>query len=131
MTTGLASCHARTDFELRERAAAERLHRRFSEAEGVGELGSVLFVGEMRNKPVGPHPKRQFEVHFLADSLPGVTSLVEASGLTAFVHPLTDDDLADHTTLARWIGEPVPLDHSVLDPPGRNQGVARFGKSDF
>lgn len=45
--------------------------------------------------------------------------------------PLTDDDLADHTTLAWWIGEPLELDTSVLDPPGVNQGVARFGKSDF
>jgi DOPA 4,5-dioxygenase len=47
------------------------------------------------------------------------------------VHPLTDDDLADHTTLARWIGAPLELDLGVLDPPGMNQGVPRFGKSDF
>jgi len=25
----------------------------------------------------------------------------------------------------------LPLDVSVLDPPGMNQGVARFGLSDF
>jgi len=53
------------------------------------------------------------------------------SGVTALVHPLTDDDLADHTTLGVWIGEPLPLKLSVLDPPGMNQGIARFGKSDF
>jgi DOPA 4,5-dioxygenase len=47
------------------------------------------------------------------------------------VHPLTDDDLADHTELSRWIGEPLELDVNVLDPPGINQGVARFGKTDF
>ena len=41
------------------------------------------------------------------------------------------DDVADHTRLAQWIGEPIKLDVSVLDPPGVNQGVARFGKSDF
>ena len=57
--------------------------------------------------------------------------MLEASGLRALVHPLTDDDLADHTRLAHWIGEPVDLDLSMLDPPGVNQGVARFGKSDF
>ena len=60
-----------------------------------------------------------------------VIDAIEASGLRALVHPLTDDDLADHTTLAHWIGEPVALDASVLDPPGVNQGVPRFGKSDF
>jgi DOPA 4,5-dioxygenase len=46
------------------------------------------------------------------------------------VHPLTDD-LADHTSLAQWIGEPLELDVTTLDPPGRNQGVPRFGKTDF
>ena len=55
---------------------------------------------------------------------------LEASGLRALVHPLTDDDLADHTTLGHWLGEPVALDVTVLDPPGVNQGLARFGKGD-
>ena len=43
-------------------------------------------------------------------------------------HVYYDD--ADHTSLAQWIGEPLSLDLSVLDPPGMNQGVARFGQSD-
>ena len=60
-----------------------------------------------------------------------MVGLIEVSGLRALVHPLTDDDLADHTTLAEWIGEPLALDTSVLDPPGVNRGVARFGSSDF
>ena len=68
--------------------------------------------------------------HFLEDALPRVLALIKASGLTALVHPLTDDDLADHTSLALWIGEPLFVDHSVLDPRGMNQGIARFGKSD-
>ena len=55
---------------------------------------------------------------------------LEASGLRALVHPLTDDDLADHTTRGHWLGEPVALDVTVLDPPGVNQGLARFGKGD-
>jgi len=28
-------------------------------------------------------------------------------------------------------GQPVELDLTVLDPPGVNQGIARFGKTDF
>ena len=59
---------------------------------------------------------------------------LEASGLRALVHPLTDDDLADHTNLAHWIGEPVELDLDAPVDPARgtaNQGMARFGKSDF
>lgn len=85
----------------------------------------------MIDRGLGPHPIPQYEVHFLARSLPLIVKAIEASGLRALVHPLTDDDMADHTTLAHWIGEPVQLDISVLDPPGTNQGISRFGKSDF
>lgn len=91
----------------------------------------VLFVGRMTEGKAGPHPIPQFEAHFLKRSLGQLIPMIEASGLRALVHPLTDDDLADHTTLAHWIGEPVELDLATLDPPGINQGVARFGKSDF
>ena len=91
----------------------------------------VLFVGRMMDRGVGPHPIPQFEVHFLEGSRSSVVDAIEASGLRALVHPLTDDDLADHTTLAHWIGGPVQLDLTTLDPPGLNQGVARFGKIDF
>jgi aromatic ring-cleaving dioxygenase len=122
---GDAPFHAHIYYSAEERARAEALRKAF------GSASEVLFVGSMTDQPVGPHPIAQFEVHFLESSLPEVIEAIEASRLTALVHPLTDDDVADHTHLARWIGEPLALDTSVLDPPGVNQGVARFGKSDF
>ena len=123
--------HAHIYFDPGERAAADRLHWTLSRSKETGELLSLNFVGEMRDTPVGPHPKPQFEIHFREDSLAAVLTLIKESGLTALVHPLTDDDLADHTSLAHWIGEQISLDLSVLDPPGMNKGVGRFGKSDF
>jgi aromatic ring-cleaving dioxygenase len=120
-----APYHAHIYYSAKERAAAEALRDDFARSP------DILFVGRLMDRPVGPHPLPQFEVHFLEQSLPAVVAVIEGSGLTALVHPLTDDDLADHTSLARWIGEPLALDTSVLDPPGVNQGVARFGKSDF
>ena len=117
--------HAHIYYEPGERPAANRLLQRLAQAK------FVLFAGELRDQPVGPHPKAQFEVHFHEDAVPQVVALIKETGLTALVHPLTDDDLADHTTLGQWLGKPLPLDLSVLDPPGMNQGVARFGKSDF
>ena len=125
MTGSDAPYHAHIYYSARQRAAAAALRDRFS-----GDAES-LFVGRMMDQPVGPHPVPQFEVHFPESALPAVVAAIEASGLRALVHPLTDDDLADHTTLARWIGESLQLDTSVLDPPGINQGVARFGKADF
>ena len=125
----IAPYHAHVYYDVADRGVAERLHRNLSTAKLAGELANVLFVGEMRDKAVGPHPKPQFEIHFLEHALPRILPLIKATGLTALVHPLTDDDLADHTSLALWIGDPLPLDEAVLDPPGKNQGVARFGKS--
>ena len=122
---GDAPYHAHIYYSAEERARAEALREVF------GSAPEILFVGSMTDRPVGPHPIPQFEVHFLESAREQVVATIDASGLRALVHPLTDDDLADHTRLAQWIGEPIELDESVLDPPGVNQGVARFGKSDF
>ena len=40
-------------------------------------------------------------------------TMIGRNGLRALIHPLTDDDLADHTTLAHWVGEPLALAHST------------------
>jgi len=123
---GAAPFHAHVYYSADDRSDAERLHEDF-----VARGSELLFVGRMTDRAVGPHPVPQFEIHFREHSLAEIVTAIERSGLRALVHPLTDDDLADHTTLARWIGERLELDVSVLDPPGKNQGVARFGKTDF
>jgi len=126
-----APYHGHIYYSAEQRPAAEALRDLFIRQAGVGDDPRILFVGRMMDRGVGPHPMAQYEVHFRKRSLAGVVSEIEASGLRAVVHPLTDDDLADHTTLAHWIGEPLELDLTVLDPPGQNQGVPRFGKTDF
>lgn len=130
MTGPDAPWHAHIYFALPQRAAAAALRDDFlGMAEGPD--APVLFVGRMMDAGVGPHPLPQYEIHFLERSLPEIVAALEASGLRCLVHPLTDDDLADHTSLARWIGTPVELDVTTLDPPGQNQGIPRFGKTDF
>jgi len=123
-----APWHAHVYYDAGERGDAAVLRAAF---ERMAADAPILFVGGMVDRPVGPHPIPQFEIHFPASARETVTRAIEPTGLRALIHPLTDDDLADHTTLAHWIGEPLDLDVSVLDPPGKNQGVARFGKSDF
>ena len=120
-----APWHAHIYFTDADRAAAAALRERFRADP------CVLFTGRMVDGPIGPHPVPQYEIHFLASARDAVIALIEATGLRAIVHPLTDDDLADHTTLGHWIGDPVELDTGVLDPPGVNQGLARFGTGDF
>jgi DOPA 4,5-dioxygenase len=123
--------HAHVYYDQDSWGIAERLHARLSEMLVTGAMPNLVLVGKMYDRGVGPHPLPQFEIQFLAAAVPGIDRMLRATGLTALIHPLTDDDLADHTTLAEWIGEPIPLDESVLDPPGQNQGIARFGKVDF
>jgi len=123
---GDAPFHAHIYYTDEDRPAASALRDRFTAGKPP-----VLFVGRMIDRGVGPHPIPQFEVHFLESARREVVAAIEAANVRALVHPLTDDDLADHTTLAHWIGKPVELDVTTLDPPGHNQGVARFGNSDF
>ena len=123
--------HAHIYYDDAQRPAAAALHEAFLGLAASGDEPRVLFVGRMIDSRVGPHPIPQFEVHFPEHSLAAMIAAIEALGLRALVHPLTDDDLADHTSLAHWIGDEVALDVTVLDPPGANKGVARFGKSDF
>ena len=120
-----APWHAHIYYTEADRAKAAALRELF------GAEPCVRFVGQMTGGPVGPHPIPQFEIHFLEPARDALISSIAATGLRALVHPLTGDDLADHTTLGQWIGEPLALDLSVLDPPGVNRGVARFGARDF
>jgi len=126
-----APWHAHIYYSAEERAAAEALRNRFVSLTRNGNDPAVLFVGRMMDRPIGPHPIAQYEVHFREGFEAEIGALIEAADLRALIHPLTDDDLADHTVLARWIGEPVELDVTVLDAKGENQGVARFGVTDF
>ena len=111
--------------------SAQRLPQQLSDMLAGGAFADLVLVGQMYDRGVGPHPKPQFELQFYESAVPRITELLKETGLTCLIHPLTDDDLADHTTLAQWLGEPLPMDESVLDPPGHNQGIARFGKVDF
>ena len=129
--SGDAPYHAHIYFGADQRAAAGTLRQTLERLTDEAAEPRVLFVGDLRDGKVGPHPISQYEIHFQAAALSGLLPMLEASGLRVLVHPLTDDDIADHTTMAHWIGEPLDLDLTVLDPPGVNQGVPRFGKTDL
>lgn len=92
-----------------------------------GEIPQLLFIGQLKDQKAGPHPIPQFEIHYTKEALPAIVHLIEETGLTALVHPLTDDDLADHTSLAHWIGTPPSLIwlHSIRPEKIRESRVSR------
>jgi aromatic ring-cleaving dioxygenase len=131
MKPGDAPYHAHIYYSAQERSLAAPLRETLRTPREGDPLSGLLFVGELRDYKAGPHITSQFEIHFAERLLPFVEAELTRSGLRILIHPLTLDDLGDHTYLGRWIGEPVELDLTALDPPGVNQGIARFGKSDF
>lgn len=127
-----APYHAHIYYAPAQRPVALALRDRLRAAQsGAGPLADLRFIGELRDHKVGPHTIAQFEIHFDKRLLEFIEPELVRSGLRVLIHPLTLDDLGDHTHLGRWIGEPVDLDLAVLDPPGVNQGFARYGKTDF
>ena len=123
--------HAHVYYSAGERSLAASLQKKLRTPLPDNPLSGLLFVGELRDRKAGPHITSQFEIHFYEQLLPSVEAELTHSGLRVLIHPLTLDDLRDHTYLGRWLGQPVELDLTVLDPPGVNQGIARFGKTDF
>ena len=128
---GGAPYHAHIYYSADERPVALSLRDKLRAVKPGDPLSGLRFVGELRDHKAGPHITSQFEIHFDEQLLPVVEAELSRSGLRVLIHPLTLDDLGDHTYLGRWIGRPVELDLTVLDPPGVNQGIARFGKTDF
>jgi aromatic ring-cleaving dioxygenase len=60
----------------------------------------------------GPHPIAQVQVifrkdKFTADVVPWL--MFNRQGLDILIHPLTDDEVEDHTAHAVWLGRPIAL----------------------
>jgi DOPA 4,5-dioxygenase len=68
-------------------------------------------VGRVHEKPVGPHPAWSCQLAFGAAEFDRVIPWLDEHrrGLDVFVHGLSGDELADHTTHAYWLGKAWPL----------------------
>jgi aromatic ring-cleaving dioxygenase len=77
-----------------------------------------IFVSPLVDKKVGPHPTPMFEICFSADLVEQVRAwLIRNRGtLNVLVHTVTGNDPRDHSIGAEWLGDPVELDFSKLDP---------------
>jgi aromatic ring-cleaving dioxygenase len=101
--------HAHVYFDARTvdqaRALCEEATQRFG-----------LKMGRVHERPVGPHPDWSCQLAFehaqLADVM--LWLALNRKGLVVFLHPLTGDDLADHTEHAIWMGAVRELDISIF-----------------
>ncbi|MBS0220640.1 MAG: DOPA 4,5-dioxygenase family protein [Proteobacteria bacterium] len=99
--------HAHIYFDPASRDAAWALRERIEKTFDIN-------MGRFHEKPVGPHPRFSYQVHFRNDQLAALLSwlAVNRDDLTVFVHPNTGEALEDHRDRAIWLGQQVPL---VLD----------------
>lgn len=105
--------HAHVYYDVETRAVAERLR------EGIG-AGFQTQLGRWHDRPVGPHPISMYQVAFPVAEFPRLVPwlMLNRSGLTVLVHPLTGDDYEDHATYSLWLGAPLPLKLEILKRRG-------------
>ena len=76
-----------------------------------------LKVGRLHEKPVGPHPMWSCQITFGTKDFDSFVSWLDKNreGLTVFIHPMSGNDLEDHTKYEYWLGDSVELDLSIFD----------------
>lgn len=75
----------------------------------AGKFG--LAMGRVHERPVGPHTDWSCQLAFDHQQFADVMLwlALNRNGLVVFTHPLTGDELADHTEHAIWMGAVRPL----------------------
>ncbi|AMO97999.1 dopa 4,5-dioxygenase family protein [Collimonas arenae] len=75
-----------------------------------------LVMGRLHQRPVGPHPDWSCQLAFgpaqFGEVIPWLA--LNRAGLVVFIHPVTGDDLLDHSDHAIWMGEMRPLKLSIF-----------------
>ena len=83
--------------------------------EAAAERFDVV-MGRVHERPLGPHPDWSCQLAFkpavFAELIPWLA--MHRAGLVVFVHPISDNEVLDHTDRALWMGAVRPLDLSVL-----------------
>jgi DOPA 4,5-dioxygenase len=74
-------------------------------------------LGRLHRKPVGPHPLWSCQLSFDSAEFDRIVTWLDRhrGELDILVHPLTGDDLADHSEHATWLGHEVPLNLSMFE----------------
>jgi DOPA 4,5-dioxygenase len=85
------------------------------QARSLCEQAAELFglkMGRIHERLVGPHVDWSCQLAFGHERFADVMLwlALNRKGLVILIHPLTGDDLADHTEHAMWMGEVRPLD---------------------
>ncbi len=83
--------------------------------EEAGKKFNVV-VGRMHHRAIGPHPNWSCQLAFDRSQHTDLLTwlALNRNGLTILIHPLSGNDLLDHTDYALWMGEPQTLKLNVF-----------------
>jgi DOPA 4,5-dioxygenase len=101
--------HAHTYFRPETRARAAELREELLKVPG-------LTVYTLADGPRGPHGAPMFGCDIPAAQLADVLGflMLNHGPLSVLLHPVTGNELLDHTHHALWLGPPQPLDLATL-----------------
>ncbi|MHA1566631.1 MAG: DOPA 4,5-dioxygenase family protein [Alphaproteobacteria bacterium] len=109
MTT-IQGYHAHVYYQADTRAKAEKLRAAIDQ-----RFDTTL--GRWHDRPIGPHPEWSYQIAFdtalFADLVPWLS--LNRDDLTIFIHPLTGNDLADHSNFVMWLGTSATLDLGIFN----------------
>jgi aromatic ring-cleaving dioxygenase len=108
-TSEISEFHAHVYFTPETRPHAARLRERLLENES-------LKIYTMSDGPRGPHLVTMFGVDIPKAELPEVLGflMLNHGDLPVLIHPVTANEVEDHTIHALWLGPPQPLDLGKL-----------------
>ncbi|MEM7593748.1 MAG: DOPA 4,5-dioxygenase family protein [Cyanobacteria bacterium P01_A01_bin.83] len=74
-------------------------------------------VGRMHHRSVGPHPSWSCQLAFERSNHTDLLTwlALNRNDLTILIHPLTGNDLLDHTAYASWMGRQQALNLKIFD----------------
>lgn len=97
--------HAHIYFDLPKLALAKQVHQLIA-----SNRSDIRKIFPLVTRRVGPHDKPMFEVHFNDDQNGFINWLDQnRQGLSVLIHPVTGDELSDHTTGTQWLGQALPI----------------------
>eukprot|EP01135_Chromosphaera_perkinsii_P003795 Nk52_evm41s255 gene=Nk52_evmTU41s255 len=76
-----------------------------------------IVLGNVNKGKRGPHTKASMEIIIPKELVGAVVTalqLLRGEEISVLLHPLSGDDLKDHTTYAMWMGTPVELNLTIF-----------------
>ncbi|MGR5236671.1 DOPA 4,5-dioxygenase family protein [Vibrio alfacsensis] len=103
--------HVHVYFPLQRQAEAQALSDTIRQ-----ERADVLCVFPLVCKLVGPHKMPMFEIHLASISDEFVAWLDKIRGeFSVLIHPVSDEELRDHTERAIWLGRELGVFEEKLE----------------